>query len=125
MLSKLALAHPRETGPDADEWARAQLQLAVGAVLEWIRHWYVLACEGAPAVSGSELPSPESWRAPGWLFGISLALVGVGPLKEKYVPVMDSEQKLGASHTRLLLKGAWHVQPCSARPLASRPHHNT
>ena len=33
---KLALAHPHETGPDADEWALAQLQLPVGAVAESI-----------------------------------------------------------------------------------------
>jgi predicted DNA-binding protein (UPF0251 family)/AcrR family transcriptional regulator len=106
---KLALAHPRETGPDADEWARAQLQLAVGAVLEWIRHWYVFACEGAPSVSGPELPPPESWRAPAWLFGISLAFFGIGLMKDKHIPAMDSEERLGASHTRLLLKGARRV----------------
>jgi predicted DNA-binding protein (UPF0251 family) len=54
-------------------------------------------------------PPPKSWRAPAWLFAISLAYVGVGLLKEKHVPATDSEEKLGAAHTRLLLKGARRV----------------
>jgi len=33
----------------------------------------------------------------------------VGPLKEKHVPATDSEEKLSAAHTRLLLKGARRV----------------
>lgn len=35
--------------------------------------------------------------------------MGVGPLKTEHVPKTDSEQKLGAAHTRLLLKGARRV----------------
>ncbi len=127
---KLALAHPRQAGSDPDKWAWSQLQPAVGATLEWIRDWYILACDGenqyvrhmgstefvpgqtvslSIPLTAPPFPPPESWRAPAWLFQISLAFVGVGPLKEKHVPARDSEQKLGAAHTRLLLKGARRV----------------
>ncbi len=127
---KLALAHPREAGHDADKWTWGQLQPAVGAALEWIRDWYILACDGenqyvrhmgsAQFLPGQTVslpipltvppsPPPKSWRAPAWLFQVSLALVGVGPLKTKNVPATDSEQKLGPAHTRLLLKGARRV----------------
>ncbi len=54
-------------------------------------------------------PPPKSWRAPAWLFGISLELVGVGWLKEKHVPERDSEEKLSVAHSRLLIKGARRV----------------
>ena len=127
---KLALAHPSQAGRDPHQWACAQLGPAVGAALEWIRDWYILACEGEnqwvqkvgsiPFVPGGTasisvpltappLPPPKSWRAPAWLFQVSLALVGVGPLKTEHVPATDSEEKLGAAHTRLLLKGARRV----------------
>ena len=127
---KLALAHPREAGRDPHQWAWGQLQRAVSATLEWIRDWYILACDGenqyhrrigsVPFVPGQTVslsiptavppfPPPESWRAPAWLFQVSLALVGVGPLKTENVPANDSEEKLGAAHTRLLLKGARRV----------------
>lgn len=127
---KLALANPHETGPDPNRWAQAQLPLAIDLVLEWIRDWYVLACDGenkhirlagsAPAVPGQTvslsvpltappLPSSESWRAPAWLFGISLAFFGIGLMKDKHIPAMDSEERLGASHTRLLLTGARRI----------------
>ena len=127
---KLALAHPRQAGRDPDQWARGQLQPAFGAALEWIRDWYILACDGenqymrhsgrveyAPVQTVSipiplalpPFPPPESWHAHAWLFAISLALVGVGPLKDKHVPANDSDEKLGAAHTRLLLKGARRV----------------
>ncbi len=43
---KLALAHPRDTGQDANHWALIQLQPAIHAAIDWIRDWYVLACEG-------------------------------------------------------------------------------
>jgi hypothetical protein len=127
---KLALAHPHQVGRDPHQWACGQLQPAVGTVLEWIRDWFILACDGenqsvrrsgtipfAPgqAVSLSiplivpPFPPPESWRAPAWLFQVSIAHVGVGPLKTKHVPAVDSDQELGAAHTRLLLKGARRV----------------
>jgi hypothetical protein len=127
---KLALAHPRQTGSDPDKWACAQLQPAVGATLEWIHDWYILACDGQnqwvqpigtieyAAGQTVSLPIPltappfppwKSWRAPAWLFGISLAIFGIGPLKGKHAPVRDSEEKLGGAHTRLLLKGARRV----------------
>ena len=126
---RLALAHPRQAGHDADKWARGQLQPAVGAALEWIRDWYMLACDGenqyvrhmgtiefAPGQTSSlpipltvpPLPPPKSWRAPAWLFAIS-PHVGVGPLKTKNVPAKDSEERLGMAHTRLLLKGVRRV----------------
>src|SRR5437660_3657513 len=91
---KLALAHPRQTGRDPDHWASDQLQPDVGSVLEWIHNWYILACDGenqyvrhmgtTPLVPGQTVslsiptiippfPPPTSWRAPAWLFEISLA----------------------------------------------------
>jgi len=126
---KLALAHPRQAERDPHQWAWGQLQPVVGAALEWIRDWYILACDGenqyVQHVGSTEFlpgqtvslsipttappsPPPESWRAPAWLFSIS-PLVGVGPLKDKHVPAINSEEKLGAAHTRLLLKGARRV----------------
>ncbi len=127
---KLALAHPRQVGLDPGKWAWDQLQPVVGGTLEWIRGWYILACDGEnqyvrhtetmPVVPGQTVstpipltappvPPPKSWRAPSWLFEISLPVVGVGALKEKHVPATDSDPKLGAAHTRLLLKGAQRV----------------
>src|ERR1700687_3222519 len=44
---KLALAHPHQTGSDSHKWASDQLEPAVSEVLEWIRDWYMLACDGA------------------------------------------------------------------------------
>jgi hypothetical protein len=127
---KLALAHPSQTGGDPDLWAQTQLQPPLHAALEWIREWYILACDGenqsvrhvgsldfVPGGTASlaiptnvpPFPSPTSWRAPAWLFAISIALVGVGPLKQQHVPNTDSEERLGEAHTRLLLKGARRV----------------
>jgi DNA-binding CsgD family transcriptional regulator len=127
---KLALAHPRHAGSDSDKWACSQLQPAIDATLEWIRDWYILASDGTNqrvqpigtieyragetvslpvSLTPPPSPTPESWRAPAWLFQVSIALVGVGPLKTKHVPETDSEQKLSAAHTRLLLKGARRV----------------
>jgi hypothetical protein len=51
-------------------------------------------------------PRPTSWDAPTWLFGVSIAVFGIGPLKEQNVPSFDSEQRLGKAHIRWLLKGA-------------------
>jgi len=127
---KLALAHASQTKGDPDRWAWTQLQPVLHAALEWIREWYILACEGenqsvrhlgsmefVPGGTASlpipatvpQLPLPTSWRAPAWLFQISLALVGVGPLKQHHVPRTDSAERLGEAHTRLLLKGARRV----------------
>ena len=126
---KLALAHPQQSGPDPHEWAWHQLDAPVGVTLEWIRNWYILACDGSnqymqlvtsvpfepgQTVSASiplnptEIVSPESWRAPAWLFAVG-PVAGIGPLKQKNVPPRDSEEKLSAAHTRLLLKGARRV----------------
>jgi hypothetical protein len=124
---KLALAHASETGSDPDKWARTQLQPPVRVALEWISDWYILACDGEnrrvrllgsiEAVPGQTVslpipttvppfPPPTSWRAPAWLFKVAPAFFGFGPLKEQHVPAIDSEEKLGEAHTRLLLKGA-------------------
>jgi predicted DNA-binding protein YlxM (UPF0122 family) len=126
---RLALAHAKQTGVDPDQWARSQLQPAVSAALQWIRDWYILACDGenqrvwhlasfefVPGqISSLPIPTrippflpPASWRAPAWLFVVSMSL-GVGPLKDQHVPRMDSPEKLGEAHTRLLLKGARRV----------------
>src|SRR5713101_956968 len=56
----------------------------------------------------TEIVSPASWRAPAWLFAVG-PVVGIGPLKTKHVPAIDSEERLSAAHTRLLLKGARRV----------------
>jgi len=127
---KVALAHRREAGNSPEQWAWNHLQSAVGPTMEWIRDWYILACDGEnqgvrhtaqiPFVPGETVsvslpltiphfPPPESWLAPAWLFQVSIALVGVGPLKTKHVPANDSEERLNAAHTRLLLKGARRV----------------
>lgn len=126
---KLALAHSQTIEHVPEGWAWNQLQPAVGAALVWMREWYVLACDGenqsvrhlasVPFDPGqtfsvsipTNVPplSPSSWRAPAWLFGVSIALFGVGRMKEKNVPSGDSEQRLGDAHTRLLLKGARRV----------------
>jgi len=123
---KLALAHPRQVGRDPDKWAQVQLQPLFDASLECIRDWFILACDGAKPtgtieyragqtvslpvpLTTSTSPPPESWRAPSWLFRVSIVLVGVGPLKTKHVPEIEAEQKLGSAHTRLLLKGARRV----------------
>lgn len=127
---KLALANQRQCGKEPAHWAWSQLQPAVGASLEWIHDWFILACEGenvnvrragsiafvpgqtisvAIPLTVESFPSLEAWRAPSWLFQISITLVGLGPLKPTHVPATGSEEKLGASHTRLLLKGARRV----------------
>jgi hypothetical protein len=36
---KLALAHPRQSGNEPEQWAWKQLQPAVGVALDWIRDW--------------------------------------------------------------------------------------
>lgn len=47
---KLALVHPHQAGGDPDRWTRVQLQPALGASLESISDWYVLACDGAKPI---------------------------------------------------------------------------
>jgi len=97
--------------------------------MDWIREWYILACEGenesvqnlgqipfAPGQTVSmpisltvpPLP-PESWRAPAWLFEVAPTLGFIRPLKSEHAPVIDSDEKLGAAHTRLLIKLARRV----------------
>jgi len=126
---KLALAHPQQVQGDPHDWALQQFDAAVGVTLEWIRDWYILACDGSnrymqPVASvpwqpgqtvsvpiplnTPEIVSAKSWRAPAWLFAVG-PMVGIGPLKEKHVPARDSEERLSAAHTRLLLKGAKRV----------------
>src|SRR5207244_3937546 len=104
------------------------IQPAIITTLEWLRDWYILACDGenkyvrhmgstefvpggqtvslSIPTSVAPFPPPKSWRAPAWLFQVSLAYVGVGPLKTKNIPANNSEERLGMAHTRLLLKGA-------------------
>jgi hypothetical protein len=122
---KLAIANPRQTGDNPDHWARIQLQPALHASLAWIPSWYMLACDGqnqsvlhlgpAPVVPGQTvsfpltappLPTPSQWRAPSWLFELNGSLFGIGLMKPQHMPARDSEEKLGESHTRLLLRGA-------------------
>src|ERR1039458_2539840 len=128
---KLALAHPSESGPDANRWALIQLQPAIHAAIVWISDWYVLACEGENRhhvllanlevlggqtstipIDISKLYSPPSaspWRAPAWLSGVGLPSFGILVVKTNRVPDRESAERLGLSHTRLLLKGAKRV----------------
>ena len=116
-LFKLALAHVRTSEDAPENWAWIQLQPAVSAALVWIEEGYVLACDGEnqsvrhigslayePGQTASiSVPttvpplSTASWRAPAWLFGVSIALFGVGRIKEKNVPSCDSKQRLGVN----------------------------
>jgi hypothetical protein len=128
---KLALAHPIKTGNDPHAWVVSQLQPAFGFAVDWVREWYILACDGenqrvrhvesVPFVPGGQAsvhipgaplppPGPAAWRAPAWLFQISRALVGVGPLKQNHIPDTNSEEKLGEAHISAIQK-----------PRASRP----
>ena len=128
---KLPLAHPSESGPDANRWALIQLQPAIHAAIVWISDWYVLACEGENRhhvllanlevlggqtstipIDISKLYSPPSappWRAPAWLFQVSPVFFGIGVVKTNRMPDKESTERLGLSHTRLLLKGAKRV----------------
>jgi len=127
---KLALARPDQVGRDPHKWVLDQIQPAIRHALEWIPDWYMLACDGenqqvrrsetfdfVPGqIVSSSIPltvspilSPKHWRAPAWVFQVLPALTGVGRLRPDHVPANDSEEKLGAAHTRLLLKGARRV----------------
>lgn len=124
---KLALAHPHQIERDPHEWALIQLQPAILEFAEWIRDWYRLTCDGAQPIASTEFvpgqtvsipipsiahqpnPPSDSWRAPTWLFQVSLAGFGIGALKTKHIPATNSEEKLSPAHTRLLLKGARRV----------------
>jgi hypothetical protein len=127
---KVALAHRREVGTHPEQWAWNHLLPAVGPTMEWICEWYVLACEGenqyiqrigstdfipgqtiSLSIPLSSPPSPptDSWRAPTWLFEISPTLGFIRPLKTKHAPAINSEERLGVAHTRLLLKLARRV----------------
>lgn len=124
---KLALAHPAQVGDDPSNWALARLQPFISSTSDWIRDWHMLACDGSnrymqpvgsvsfqPGQTASiplnqpEIASPKFWRAPSWLFAVG-AVVGIGPLKTDNVPPHDTEAKLSAAHTRLLLKGIRRV----------------
>ena len=124
---KVALAQVSVAGFNPDEWAKMLLQPAVKVVLDWMVDWYILACDGenesvryvgtmlyVPAHTATiqvpvvvpPFPPRNSWRAPAWLFGVSLAIFGIGRLKEEHVPNSESEEKLGTAHTLLIVKGA-------------------
>jgi hypothetical protein len=127
---KLSLAHMSQDDGDADDWAQRQLWPSVCVVLNWLRDWYILACNGEnqsvrristiPFVPGQTVSipiplsvppflPPAAWRAPTWLFGVSIALFGIGLLKEHHAPPKDTDERLGEAHTRLLLKGGRRV----------------
>lgn len=123
---KVAVASKVHGNPDL--WAKEQLRPAISLVIDWMRDWYILACDGenrslrrlgsmkfipeetvSLSIPTSRPPAPpRSWRAPTWLFAIS-PLSGIGPLKPQHVPARDYEEKLGEAHTRLLLGGARRV----------------
>lgn len=122
---KIALANPQESGNEPEQWAWSLLHPFVVETIDWIRDWYTLACDGEnryvrPVASTAFVPGqtvsldvpltmppsplPEAWRAPAWLFNVSPFTITW--MKTKHVPATDTEDKLGAAHTRLLLKGA-------------------
>lgn len=138
---KVALAQPSQTGGDPDNWAWNQLQPAIDAAWEWMRDWNIAACDGEnqrlrrvasvqfiPGQNKSSIPIPTTtatfpltpWRAPAWLFGISLPLFGIGIMKRQHVPNTDSEERLGDAHTRLLLRGARRVFLWNLREVVER-----
>jgi hypothetical protein len=127
---KLAFANPQEIALDPAEWAWSQVHPAVFVTIEWLRDWYILACDGEnqhvrrsdtiEVVPGqivslsipltvSPDPSPRTWRAPAWVFQVFPALTGIGLLKQRHLPANGSEEKLGEAHSRLLLCGARRV----------------
>lgn len=127
---KVAFAHLHETGKHPDQWAWNELQPAVGAVLEWICDWYTLACDGENqyvrreaslefvpgqtvsipiSLTSPSVPPPESWRAPSWLFQVAPSLGFIRPLKAKHVPDIQSNEKLGAAYSRLIIKLARRI----------------
>jgi DNA-directed RNA polymerase specialized sigma24 family protein len=123
---KVALAHPRDAGPNPHDWAWCQVQFALNLTFEWIRDWYILACDGenqhvrhlaaiecvpgqtisvsVPTTAPPTEP-PQSWCAPAWLFRV-YPVVGMALIRSEHVPSWESEKRLGAAHTRLLLKWA-------------------
>jgi hypothetical protein len=127
---KLAIAHPNQTGGDPTTWAWIQLRPALHAALEWMFDWYVFACDGEsrrmrhiasfqfePGKTVST-PIPDSvavfspvraWRAPAWMFQVSLVFVGIEVVKTEHVPSRELVERLGPSHSRLILKGAKRV----------------
>jgi len=130
MYFKLALAHRKQTSGDPNSWAWTELLPFVRAALEWMRDWYILACDGenqrvrtiatiefvpgktvSTPIPTSAVPVQPSidWRAPTWLFGVSLVFFGISVMKKEHMPNKDSEERLGTAHSRLLLKGAKHV----------------
>ncbi|GEM_PF-3524319 len=130
MYFKLALAHRKQIGGDPSSWSWTELLPFVRAALEWMRDWYILACDGESQrvrtiatiefVPGKTVSTPiptsaipiqpsTDWRAPTWLFGVSLSFFGIGVMKNEHMPNRDSEERLGPAHSRLLLKGAKRV----------------
>lgn len=130
MYFKLALAHRKQTGGDPSSWAWTELLPFVRAALEWMRDWYILACDGenqrirtiatiefvpgktvSTPIPNSAVPVQPSidWRGPTWLFGVSLVFFGISVMKKEHMPNKDSEERLGTAHSRLLLKGAKRV----------------
>jgi DNA-directed RNA polymerase specialized sigma24 family protein len=126
---RLSLANAQH-GDDPKSWTLAQLRPALDRATNWIHEWFVLACDGenrtvrriasvkfvpgeqiSVPIHGTvqDLTAPTSWHAPSWLFEISLVLVGIGLMKQNHVIDRNSEERLGESHTRLLLKGARRV----------------
>jgi hypothetical protein len=124
---KVGLAQQSVAGSDPHAWAWVQLQPAIFAAADWICDWYILACSGenrltrivgsldivagetasfSIPLTASPVQSAKSWRAPAWLFSILPDLTGIGRMKQNNIPGTDSEEELGAAHSRLIFKGA-------------------
>jgi len=108
VLFKLALAHSAALKIEPEGWTRSELQPLINAALEAIDDWCIVACDEFPTAM-SEFVSANSWRAPAWLFQVSAVYRGIGKMKKAHMPPSDSDEKLSAAHTRLLLTGAHRV----------------
>ena len=138
---KMALAHPAIIKELPGRWANNQIQPFIRSSMEAIADWMILACDGQNRyirnigqmelmenqtvsmpipVTMPEFPPLKDWRAPAWLFVISQELTGIGPLKDSSVPQNNLNERLGAAHTRLILKGARRVFLGELRIGASR-----
>lgn len=130
LFFRLALAHPDLIRENPQKWAYDQIGPLIRFALDEISEWFMLACEGenrcAKKIGTAELipnqtvsiaipltvpehVSKNEWRAPAWLFAVAAELTGIGLMKDSSVPKNDLDMRLGASHTRLILKGARKV----------------
>lgn len=125
-LLRVALANAARIEGDAHSWALGCTQPTISAVVEEIKEWTRLACDGenrslqllgtveyeaGKAASMDPIAPPgvspgKDWRAPAWLFLHYAPASGIGPLKTHHAtPDAGADVRLGAAYTRLTLGG--------------------